>query len=232
MSPTDLAALVVSAGALGAAAFGVVEALKWTPVGTLGLNAFRHLLGPLYPALASPYGKDYDALLEAQYRKGRSKGELPATVRRGVRLALSEENAANLAEFVGIPAVPGERLRQIAGRVQSGGLLDEQDKTLLARFELAVDTRIDAAFALAENQYTGGVRCVASVLAIAIAQVAAALIAGTCGSAATSCPGAMGTAELHVVALIVGVAAVPLAPIAKDLATAVRAADKALKVRA
>lgn len=70
--------MVLAAGALGTAAFGIVEGLKWTRLGELGFSKIEETLGSaLMPALKVAYGPQYVSLLRAQYRQGRGKGELP-----------------------------------------------------------------------------------------------------------------------------------------------------------
>jgi ethanolamine transporter EutH len=89
---------------------------------------------------------------------------------------------------------------------------------VLGRFELAVDARIDAALTLAQSHYAGAQRCVASLIALAIA-VAVGFW--------------MRTTQPHFLlkSVLVGIAAVPLAPIAKDLVSALQAATTALRTK-
>ena len=59
---------VAAAGALGTASFGIVEALKWTPLGPAGFGQIWLYLGAeLEGALEIADGKDFARLLAAQY---------------------------------------------------------------------------------------------------------------------------------------------------------------------
>ncbi len=82
-----------------------------------------------------------------------------------------------------------------------------------------MDARIDAALGLAETYYKGAVRLHASFVAIALALIAAILLTDA----------ETGKEVAWVRALIVGIAAVPMAPIAKDVGKALRQAGTALR---
>lgn len=206
----DIGTIVLATGALGTAAFGIVEALKvfrW--LGEAGFGSILKVLGPIMDTLRVAYGADADRLLRAQYR-GDCK-ELARVMRQGVRIGLTEKNAVEVATFLGM--VDTEKLREAARAVESGAELSVELRNVLGRFELAVDARIDAALTLALDHYAGAVRFAASGVAIAIALIVGVRL------------GRMFEAAL------VGVAAVPLAPVAKDIVTAIRAAANALRAR-
>jgi hypothetical protein len=212
MIEDNLGAAVLAAGALGTAAFGIVEGLKrWRLVGEAGFEAIVRILGPLMDTLRSAYGPDAVGLLRAQYR-GDSQ-ELARIMRQGTRLGLSARNAEKLAAALGV--VGATELAEAAAAVESGHELTAEQRNVIGRFELAADARIDAAMILALDRYKGTVRITASFIAVGIA---------------------LGVGEqfenvTRLESLLIGIAAVPLAPVAKDVATAVRAAAEALRAR-
>lgn len=212
MIEDNLGAAVLAVGALGTAAFGIVEGLKrWRLVGEAGFEAIVRILGPLMDTLRSAYGPDAIGLLRAQYR-GDSQ-DLARTMRQGTRLGLSARNAEKLAAALGV--VGATELAEAAAAVESGHELTAEQRNVIGRFELAADARIDAAMILALDRYKGTVRIAASFVAVAIA---------------------LGVGEqfenvTRLESLLIGIAAVPLAPVAKDVATAVRAAAEALRAR-
>lgn len=212
MLEDNLGATVLAAGALGTAAFGIVEGLKaWRFIGEAGFASLRRMLAMLMEALAAAYGPDVERLLSAQYR-GDSR-ELARIIRQGTRLGLSPRNAAALATALGV--VPPAALVDAAAAVEAGRDLTPEQRNVLGRFELAVDARIESAMTLALDRYRRTVILAASLVAVVIA-----LVIGR---------------ELGVPpreALIVGLAAVPLAPVAKDVAAALKAAAEALRARA
>lgn len=206
----NLGTIILAIGALGTASFGIVEALKWTRVGVMGFGRIKTLLGdPVMMALQLAYGSDFMLFLEAQYRNGRNSGELPRTIRQGARIGLTPETAPGLAAQVGV--VDGQQLSEVAAAIQSNEELNSEQRNLLGRFELALDARIDAAMSLANDRYIGYVRLLASVVSIIIA----AFVGISMGIDWKTW-------------LIVGVAAVPVAPMAKDLASAIQAASKSM----
>lgn len=248
LNPGDLAnrlgTLAVAAGALGTAAFGIVDGLKLIP--WVDLAGFERLfsrasmsqarrwpttiranLDPLVPALVMAYGNEVMELLKAQYRSGRGKGDLPRTLRQGVRIGLGlvpDADVAKTARDLGLSSEAADRvgraivatrsarppaLGQPATAVQPA--ISDEDRAALARLETAIDARIDAALVLAETLYVTQTKLVASVVAVGIGfGVGKILGAGWVG-------------------LVVGLVAVPLAPVAHDAATALQEAVKAVQ---
>ncbi|MBA4682160.1 MAG: hypothetical protein H2075_05220 [Pseudomonas sp.] len=92
--------------------------------------------------------------------------------------------------------------------------MGDEERSALARLETAIDARIDAALVLADVQYVTQTKILAMGVALAIAFGVGSFLEATL-----------------VVSMMVGLAAVPLAPVAKDLATALQEAVKALKAR-
>ena len=217
----DLLAVLLAVGALGTAAFGIVEGLKWTPVGVLGFGQIRRVLGlAVMQCLEEAYGRpNLKLYLQALYREGRRDGELPRTIRQGTRIGLNGATAGKLASEFG-DVVEGEKLKQIGESLEGGQELSGEERRMLGRFELALDTRIDAALARANTAYVGGVRVLASMVSVLIALGAWKLLhtAGMCDIKLQH-------------AVLVGVAAVPVAPIAKDLAGALKSATVAIQRR-
>lgn len=212
-----IGSVILAVGALGTASFGIVEGLKWTPIGTLGFNQiWKFLDEPIMNALEVAYGKDFRTLLKEQYRSGRTKGELLTSIRQGVRIGLTPDTAGKLASRVCV--VESGHLVAVAEDLSSGKELVQEKRSILGRYELAVDALITASLARANAKYVGGVRVLASAISILIALAVGKWL--------------YGDAENNLlISLFVGVAAVPVAPIAKDLSTAVRSVGDAMKKR-
>lgn len=240
-----LTEVVLATGGLGAAAYGVVDGLKLIP--WIDLAGFERLfssqgstggrrwpirqragLDPLLPSLQAAYGADAVELLKAQYRSGRSRGDLPRTLRQGVRIGFgvqSEEDIGRTARALGIDeqsasraatalVLAREQRPPAAGETRTvpPDPLSGEHRSALARLETAIDARIDAALVLAEAQYVTQTKVIAMIVALSLAYVVGRLL----GVDAT-------------LSLIVGLAAVPIAPVAKDLSTALQQAVRALK---
>jgi hypothetical protein len=212
ISITTLSSVIAAAGALGTASFGIVEGLKWTALGTAGFGSIGKYLGhDLVGCLRTAYGPDFERLLRAQYRQdSQSQSVIGKSLRQGVRIGLTSAHAEAVARFLGTVA-PGA-LKQAVETVEAARPLGDADRAAIGRFELAADARIASALSRAQDVYLGWVRGSASACAIVLG-VVAALLSGSDVSDG----------------LIVGVVAVPLAPIANDVVAALQAATKAMR---
>lgn len=217
-------AAILAVGALGTAAFGVVEAFfKAFVVNGWGLpyagfDRVKVLVDDYAEALRLTYGDRFREIVQQQYRDGRAKGLAPDTLRQGVRLALpmmEEAAAVALIERAwGLGAETSGRLARALRAEQTGRAApaDAENAAVLAgRFSLAVDARIAAAFSLAEERYQAWARLWAGAAAVALSLAFNfAAKGGWTGDGGYP----------WLIALIIGLAAVPLAPIAKDLSSA------------
>jgi len=160
--------------------------------------------------------------------QGFGRRPMPYTPREIERLVAYQLGAA-----MGVAALAGHRITHVkahgslgnratedaaaADAIAQGATLTSEQRGAIGRFEMAVDARIESALARAQDLYLGAVRCTSSVLAIAFAELVIATHAVD------------GASYLH--GLLVGLAAVPLAPIANDVVGALQAATKALAAR-
>jgi hypothetical protein len=204
-----LGALILATAGLGTAAMGIVEAMKWTALGEAGFHTIPRILGPLCTTLRVAYGDEYERLMRAQYRGNHH--ELSSMLHRGVRAGLSPRNARAIAEFLG--SIDGAQLRAAVRQRAKGQDLEPSPRTALGRFELAADAHIDAALVLARSRYAGTVRAAASIVALSVAVIAGLLLGG----------------DRLLSSMLVGIAAVPVAPIAKDLASALTTVTASLR---
>jgi hypothetical protein len=186
---------------------------------------------PLAPALKCAYGDDYADIIAEKYRAGRSAGSAPDTIRQGVRLGLpflGVERAQ--AVIAAVWDMDPQMSRDLAVALQALPTVTpgpqppwsppspiDPAQALAGRFATALDARIDAAFAIAEEQYETAAKTWAGVAAVALAIGLSAGLAGRF--------------ELNqtIAALGVGLVAVPLAPVAKDLSTSLQNALTAVK---
>lgn len=237
---------IAAVGALGTAAFGLTETLGKTIVfgrrfglPMVGYGCVRELVKALEPALHVAYGAGNGAggaeeVIRQAYRKGRGKGDAPDLIRQGVRLGLPflgvERAGAVIDRTWGMG---GERSRELALALQHrAGDVPEPDAAaqeaagMAARFGAVLDHRIRAAFELAEARYRAAVRSAAGMVAVALSLLFAAYHPLT-GTGTSEGGFVLPTGSNLVLALVVGLAAVPLAPVAKDLSSGLSAALKA-----
>lgn len=215
----DLVAIVLAVGALGTASFGIVEGFKWTFIGLAGFRQIRKLLGdPVMKALQIAYGSEYLPLLKGQYRAERTTGELLKSIRQGARVGLTPETAGDLAQRVGV--VNKAELKAVAAKLQKGKDLNDNQRNILGRYELALDARIDAALALANDKYIGYMRLLASGVSLVIAVLVWWYLSDETKEKVPL-----------LTAIVIGLAAVPIAPVAKDVAKAIQSAARAMPRR-
>ncbi|GMV51333.1 hypothetical protein FBQ96_11515 [Nitrospirales bacterium NOB] len=254
--PGTLGTAALAIGALGGASQGIVDGLfkSFTWFDSAGFERvfavegkeggrrwpvmYKTTLDPLLPVLKIAYGKDVMELLRAQYRSGRVSGDLPRTLRQGVRIGFGMMEvqtivlvatelgvSADMATLAAQAIDSARRQRSQSEQFKSEGdsvsssqpaMTDEQ-RSAMARLETMIDARIDAALALADTQYVSQTKLLATFVSL--------VISFAVGWSLDMVPGQWGWC------LLVGLAAVPLSPVAKDLSTAIHEAAKTLKAR-
>jgi hypothetical protein len=151
--------------------------------------------------------------MRSHWISGRPKEEQKAIAVSLIQLGLTAGNAAALAEA---GQVSGPALKRIVTALEEGKELTPEQLNALGRFKATIEARVDAAYDRAEQVYRNSARFAAGLVSIALA-VAAALMLYDVDS-----PNDLG------LAVLVGLIAVPLAPIAKDVASAIGTAANAL----
>jgi hypothetical protein len=224
-------AVITAAGGLGMAAFGVVEALgkaltfSFTRGGEavrfglpyVGFGAVKRMIRPLKSALAMAYGDGYMEIIAQQYRADRSKGRAPDTIQAGVKLGLpflSQDDAAKVIS--GLWNLGDARSKALAAALDADQpAAAAPDAALLAgRFATALNERVSAAFDFAEERYEAAAKLLAALSAVVLA----------CGFNWLEKPRFDWWAVIFI-----GLVAVPLAPVAKDLSTSLQNALTAFK---
>lgn len=217
--------LIMAAAALGTAAFGVVEASRGTFIGVLGVGVLKKSLGePGLAALAAVYGASSgDALLRQAFRRGQD--EIASHLKNGLRLSLSTSAAKALAVHLG---QDGEALDSAIADLQKHDVnADNVDfvpkRALLMRAEMAIDARVDAAVAAAYDANGSWLRAIAMGLA-----VVTGVFVGALNAPDTTLGSILAGAGYG---FLIGLAAVPVAPIAHDLVRLLNSARHALDRR-
>lgn len=220
----SIIAAITAMAALGTAAFGVVDATKafGGGISNVGFGHIRRGVEPfanvLHKAVGASFGPDdWAGVLRAQWINGRSKEDQVAVVRNLVRLGLTE---GAIEELAGIANVDAAMLKQVATQLAAGVELTEPEIAVLGRVDAVIGVRIDAAFEKADQQYRNVARVAAAVVAIVFAVVGGYAIE-------TNTP--TGGTDWIWQSLLVGVLAVPIAPLAKDLISALSASVRAVK---
>jgi hypothetical protein len=215
---------IAAAAALGTAAFGLVDGSKAFRGGisNAGYGHLRNALLRFEPALTLAGEVRLMETIRANWLNGKPLPDQKAAAKALIRLGITPENAANLADATGVSAA---ELTTAAEHVYSGDALTEQDMNILGRFDTLVEAILDLGYERADQMYRNSAKAVSSVVAVALALFAAWLFNM---SGAT----AEGGADLrvgYVTAFLAGILATPLAPMAKDITSSLQAAAGALK---
>ena len=222
----NLTTLILATGALGTAAFGIVEVLKnfiW--FGDFGFRGLMNRLDAFDDLLRVAYGRDYQDHLRALYLTDRN--EFAAALRQGIRIGLIEDNARRAASFVEVVSADDlQKAVAFQNALEVGeDSIDSKDadgfRRILGRFDMAVDSRIDAALNNALREYTLGMKLFAAVISLAVALAVGAYLEYQ----------EDGNQPYFFHSVLVGLAAVPVAPVTKDLVAAVSAAATAIRGR-
>lgn len=219
ISLADLGAALAGLGALSTAAFGLLDSTKafWGGASNIGCGHIRGALTPFAPALENALGADgWWPVVRASWVGGVAKSDQKAKAQALIKLGLNSANAPQIAKASHVNAAA---LTAAVGKLEKGTKLSDADLNVLGRMNATIDALLDAAYEAADQQYRNWCRVLAGVICLALAYVAWLLWKGTTGETPP---------DLWTV-LAVGLLAVPLAPVAKDLTGALSSAMNALK---
>jgi hypothetical protein len=218
---TKLTAMITAVGALGTAAFGLVDTLKALPGGGISRAGFKFVrqaidkLAPEAPSLdktgLSRHAVVYTLL--SQWINGAATTDQVNIAKSLIKLRLTPETAPALASAT---SVDEKILSQIAKSIREGTALETGQSNEYGRFDLMLTTLLDQAYQRAEQRYRNAAKLAAVPIAVALAVAAASVLPVSVGM-----PGAV----------LIGLIATPVAPVAKDLATAITTAAQAVQSR-
>ena len=217
---TSATNVLTAAAALGMAAYGFVDATKIGKKGGISNAGFKKItecLKPFVPALSAA-SSTWRETLHSHWVNGTALELQKAGAKSLIRLGLNPKNAAALAPHGHVEPEP---FAAAVTRVFNGVALTPQDLAVLGRFDASVDTVLDAGYERADQKYRNSARVLAGFFAIVLAVIAGYMLS-------TDRPHFFASLEL-LRAVLIGAVSVPLAPIAKDLASSLTAAVSALK---
>ncbi len=206
-------------GGLGAAAFGLVDAFKafCGGINRIGFKGIRAAVAKLTPDPVSALPQTHIlAALEANWINGTDLGAQKSIAKSLVKLSLNAGNAAALASATGVDS---DLLAAVAKSIADGTPLSSTQSDVWARFDLIVTALLDEAYQRGDQVYRNGTKALAMAVSVALALAGGFTLTG----------GKMGSGDIAE-SLLVGLLAAPLAPIAKDLSTALATAVNALQL--
>lgn len=227
----QLTQVITAIGGLGTAAFGLLEALKpfFKSINRMGLSQIQNTISVLTPnqsgdglppdPLNAPPQKSILATIEANWVNGADLTAQKAVAKALIKLHLSPGTAETVAKNINVdPAT----LRSIATKTLAGTPLAQTESDVFSRFDLMVTAMLDETYQFSDQVYRNKTRTLAAILAVVLA------VAG-----AFSLEGAILFTSAHwhdlILAFLVGVLATPLAPVAKDISTALATAVNAMQ---
>jgi hypothetical protein len=212
--------LIIAAGALGTAAMGLVDASKVFGGGpsNFGFGYVADALDPfLVPLTNNSIGFSKAQILrtlKANWLNGVAKADQKAKAKSLIHLGLTTGSAPGLANAAGVNAA---KLQSLAQKTADGANVSQDEINVLGQFDAVLSAALDAAYERGDQKY----RNAAKLLSMAVATV----LGGVGGWLAF---GSDYTTRDIILSLLVGVAATPLAPVAKDLASSLQAAVSAV----
>lgn len=211
----DATAAITAIGGLGTAAFGLVDATKAFDGGmsNFGFGHVKKALQPFASALRVA-NSDWLLTIRANWINGMAKDDQKTAAKSLVRLGLNSKNAAAMAAA---GRVDPAQLTAIVTAIETGGALTPADANVLGRFNAAIDAAMDTGFERGDQQYRNACRLAAGVIAVALSIAASVLQHHRWA--------------LHdiAVAVLIGLVATPLAPVAKDIASSLQTAASAVQ---
>lgn len=228
MIPNQLPQIITAIGGLGTAAFGLLEAAKpvfpW--INYIGFGRIRRTVSALtpnetgagQPVNALPQKNILQSLL-ANWVNGTDLASQKAIAKSLIKLHLSAGNAAPLAAATNVdPAL----LTEVAVSIVSGTALTQPQSDAYARFDLIVTAMLDESYQQSDQVYRNWTRGLSALIAVVLA------VAG--GWTMTVAGQTFWLTKDMYLALLIGLLATPLAPIAKDLSSALATAVNTMQL--
>lgn len=217
--------VIMAVGGLGTAAFGLLEAIKpvFPNINRIGFGGIRAVASSLTPAEAGgaapvnalPSNKVLDSLL-ANWVNGTDLGNQKTIAKSLIKLHLSAGNAVALAAATNVdPAL----LTQVAANIAAGAALTQPQTDAYSRFDFIVTALLDQAYQHADQFYRNWMRGLAAAIAVILAVAGGYVVEN----------GFQNWGQLLAAALV-GLLAIPMAPIAKDVSTALSTAVNTMQM--
>jgi hypothetical protein len=220
-STLDLSKVVLAIGGLGTAAYGLVDACKGFGGGisNRGLGDIKKVVRPLIAGgVGAPSFDSAWLTLRANWLNGMALGDQKSAAKALIKLNLTAANAEKLATATGVDQ---SLLENVAKKIAPPLQLDANGKPIqmtapesdvYGRFDVSLSALLDQAYQRADQRYRNSAKLLAFAVAIALSLVGSYTVYGK------DMP--------WLQAFIVGALATPLAPVAKDISSAIQAGAK------
>jgi hypothetical protein len=224
--------LLTALAALGTAAYGLVDTSKafWGGASNAGFGFVRKAIEPFIKGVSETTDQTTIGpaqiliTLRANWLNGVAKADQKAAAKSLIRLCITPKNAPHLAAAAGVDAT---ELTKVAKSISDGTSLSPQDINVLGRFDAIVSAVLDAGYERADQKYRNMAKLLAGLVSIVIAAIGGGILfyANSSPHASASY---LGSSDF-LLSILVGAMATPLAPIAKDISSALVGAVNALR---
>jgi len=215
----DLPRIVLAIGALGTAAYGVVDVSKafGGGISNRGFGDIKKVVSQLIPVSAGQNAasalsqSSVLSTLRANWLNGMALADQKSVAKALIKLNLTAASASTMAAATGVDAAI---LSSIAAKLPKGTALEPTETDAYGRFDLLLSAMLDQGYQRGDQRYRNS----AKLLAVPVAVLLAVL-----GAWAISNP--LTGSDIWR-AIVGGLLATPLAPVAKDLASAIQTGTK------
>jgi hypothetical protein len=224
--------IITAVGGLGTAAFGLVDSTKvfGGGVNRIGFKRIATSVRKLTPKMTVGLTQERVlGTLRGNWYNGTALNDQKAIAKSLIKQGLNPENAEELALQTGVDKVV---LGLVAAKIKAGTALLATESDVYSRFDFVLTALLDEVYQLADQAYTNWTRVWASIFSIVLALVGGAILheSNMAHAAANAVKEAyLGSTDMKV-ALVAGLLATPLAPIAKDLSSALAAAVNTMQM--
>jgi hypothetical protein len=152
------------------------------------------------------------ATLRANWLNGMALGDQKAVAKALIKLNLNPASAGAMAAATGIDTTV---LETIAKKLPAGDDLTKEETDAFGRFDLLLSALLDQGYQRGDQRYRNSAKLLAVPVAVGLALLGAWAISPNCLSSLDAWRAVVG-----------GILATPLAPVAKDLASAIQQGSK------
>lgn len=219
----ELSKIVLAIGALGTAAYGVVDVSKafGGGISNCGFGDIKRVISQFIP-VSSPVASGQSAAsalsqasvlstLRANWLNGMALADQKSIAKALIKLNLNAASASGMAAATG---VDGTVLSSIAAKLSTGAALTPTETDAYGRFDLLLSAALDQGYQRGDQRYRNSAKLLAVPVAVALALLGAWAVADP-----------FTNSDIWR-AIAGGLLATPLAPMAKDLSSAIQAGTK------
>jgi len=219
LPPLDLPRIVLAIGSLGTAAYGVVDVSKafGGGISNRGFGDIKKVISQFIPVATGQNTASALSLasvlstLRSNWLNGMALADQKSVAKALIKLNLNDASASKMAAATGVDE---KVLSSIAAKLPTGTKLEQTETDAYGRFDLLLSASLDQGYQRADQRYRNSAKLLAVPVAVLLALLGAWAISNHLTNS-DICRAIAG-----------GLLATPLAPIAKDLASAIQTGSK------